>query len=69
MQVNILLDLESNMAQVWTEEEIKDLIQYTLHLREENENLRAMVITSDQMIKNKEAQIKQLKEILWRKLV
>jgi len=64
MQVNILLDLESNMAQVWTEEEIKDLIQYTLHLREENENLRAMVITSDQMIKNKEAQIKQLKEIL-----
>jgi disulfide oxidoreductase YuzD len=57
------------MAQVWTEEEIKDLIQYAQHLREENENLRAMVIASDQMIANKEAQMKQLKEILWRKLV
>jgi len=57
------------MSQVWTEEEIKDLIQYAQHLREENENLRAMVIASDQMIANKEAQMKQLKEILWRKLV
>jgi hypothetical protein len=51
---------------VWTEEEIKDLIEFAQALRSENDNLRAMVIASDSMIKNKDAQIRQLKELLWR---
>lgn len=53
--------------QTWTVEEIKELIQFAQALRKENEDLRAMVIASDSMIKNKEAQIKQLKEILWKR--
>jgi hypothetical protein len=51
---------------VWTEEEIKDLIEFAQALRSENDNLRAMVIASDSMINNKDAQIRQLKELLWR---
>ena len=50
---------------VWTEEEIKDLIQFAQALRSENDNLRAMIIASDSMINNKDAQIKQLKQLLW----
>jgi hypothetical protein len=50
---------------VWTEEEIKDLIEFAQALRSENDNLRAMVIASDSMINNKDAQIKQLKQLLW----
>ena len=52
--------------QTWTTEEIKDLLEFAQALRTENDNLRAMVIASDSMIKNKEAQIRQLKELLWR---
>jgi hypothetical protein len=51
---------------VWTEEEIKDLIEFAQALRKENDDLRAMVIASDSMINNKDAQIKQLKELLWK---
>ena len=54
-------------GQTWTAEEIKELIQFAQALRKENEDLRAMVIASDSFIKNKEAQIKQLKEILWKR--
>jgi hypothetical protein len=50
---------------VWTEEEIKDLIEFAQALRSENDNLRAMVIASDSMINNKDAQIKQLKQLIW----
>jgi hypothetical protein len=50
---------------VWTEEEIKDLIEFAQALRGENDNLRAMVIASDSMINNKDAQIKQLKQLIW----
>jgi hypothetical protein len=50
---------------VWTEEEIKDLIQFAQALRSENDNLRAMIIASDSMINNKDAQIRQLKQLLW----
>jgi hypothetical protein len=55
-----------NTQQTWTEEEIKDLIQFAQALRKENDDLRAMVIASDSFIKNKEAQIRQLKELLWK---
>jgi hypothetical protein len=54
-------------GQKWTTEEIKELIQYAQSLRKENEDLRAMVIASESMINNKEAQIRQLKEILWKR--
>jgi hypothetical protein len=54
-------------GQTWTAEEIKELLDYTKYLHEENGNLRAMVIASESMINNKEAQIKQLKEILWKR--
>jgi hypothetical protein len=50
---------------VWTEEEIKDLIGFAQALRKENDDLRAMIIASDSMINNKDAQIRQLKQLLW----
>lgn len=55
---------------LWSENEIRELIEFAQYLREENENLRAMIIASDEMIKNKEAQIKKLKEdLLWKSLI
>jgi sulfur relay (sulfurtransferase) complex TusBCD TusD component (DsrE family) len=54
------------MSQTWTTEEIKDLIQFAQALRKENEDLRAMVIASDAVINNKDRQLKQLKELLWK---
>jgi hypothetical protein len=47
--------------QSWSSEEIRELIEYTQSLRKENEDLRAMVIASDAVIRNKEGEIKQLK--------
>ncbi len=55
-----------NTEQSWTTEEIRELLEFVQAIRAENDNLRAMVIASDSMIKNKDAQIRQLKELLWR---
>lgn len=49
------------MIQQWSSEEIKELLQYVQHLRDENDNYKSMIIASDAMIRNKDAQIKQLK--------
>jgi uncharacterized coiled-coil DUF342 family protein len=51
--------------QTWTAEEIKDLLEFAQALRKENDDLRAMIIASDSMINNKDAQIKQLKQLIW----
>ena len=47
--------------QTWTEEEIKELIQYAQHLRKENEDLQAKMIMMNAKLGNEEAKTKQLK--------
>ena len=50
--------------QTWTEQELKDLIEYTQHLRQENEDLQAKMIAMDAYVKNADAKIKRLQLII-----
>lgn len=43
----------------WSEDELRDLILFTQSLREENEELRAKVITMDAMLNKREAALRQ----------
>jgi hypothetical protein len=47
--------------QTWTSTEIKELLEFTQELRKQNADYKSMIIASDAMIRNKEAQIKNLK--------
>ena len=46
--------------QTWTEEELKELIQYTQHLRMENEDLQAKMIMMNAKLENEEKKNKKL---------
>jgi hypothetical protein len=50
--------------QTWNEEEIKELIQYTQHLRKENEDLQAKMIVMNAKLENEEKKTKRLNNIL-----
>jgi len=50
--------------QVWTSQQIKDLISYAKELQSHNEDLRAKIIAMDAMLKNEMAKTKQLKLVL-----
>jgi regulator of replication initiation timing len=50
--------------QTWTEEELKELIQYTQHLRMENEDLQAKMIMMNAKLENEEKKNKKLQNIL-----
>ena len=43
----------------WSEDELRELILFTQSLREENEELRAKVITMDAMVNKREAALRQ----------
>lgn len=45
--------------QTWNESELKELILFAQHLREENEELRSKIIVMDQMVKKREATLKK----------
>ena len=47
-------------GQVWTSEEIKDLISYAKQLQHDNETLRAQIIAMNAKLKNEEAKTKRL---------
>lgn len=49
---------------VWTNEELKELIEYTQYLRQENEDLQAKMIMMNAKLGNEEAKVKQLKLII-----
>ena len=51
-------------TQTWNEEELRDLILFAQSLREENEELRAKIIAMDAYVKNADAKIKHLTNIL-----
>ena len=45
---------------MWTEDELKELIQYTQHLRQENEDLQAKMIMMQAKLSNEESKVKRL---------
>jgi hypothetical protein len=52
------------MSEVYTVEELRDLLIYVKHIREENEDLRAKLIAIDAMLKNEMAKNKSLKQMI-----
>jgi hypothetical protein len=46
--------------QVWTKQELKDLIEYTQYLKKENEDLQAKMIVMDAKLRNEESKTKKL---------
>lgn len=46
--------------QIWTEDELKDLISYAKEMQEQNETLRAQLIAMDAKLKNEESKTKKL---------
>lgn len=52
------------MSEGYTLEELRDLLVYVKHIREENEDLRAKIIAMDAMLKNEMAKNKSLKQML-----
>ena len=50
--------------QVWTSQQIKDLISYAKELQSHNEDLRAKIIAMDAMLKNEMSKTKRLTQII-----
>jgi len=48
----------------WSETELRDLILFTQSLREENEELRAKVITMDAMVNKREAELRRANQYI-----
>jgi hypothetical protein len=46
--------------QVWTKQELKDLLEYTQYLKKENEDLQAKMIVMNAKLNNEEAKTKKL---------
>ena len=57
------------MEQTWTSEEIKDILLYVKEIQEQNEELRAKIIAMDAYVKNSDAKIKQLQNIINREVL
>jgi len=49
---------------MWTEEELRELIEYTQFLRQENEDLQAKMIMMNAKLGNEEAKVKKLTSII-----
>jgi hypothetical protein len=52
---------------VWTEQELRELIEYTQYLRNENEDLQAKMIMMNAKLQNEEAKVKKLTLLLYAK--
>lgn len=50
--------------QTWTEQELKELIEYTQHLRMQNEDLQAKMVMMNAKLENEEKKNKRLQNIL-----
>ena len=50
--------------QMWSEDELRDLILFAQSVREENEELKAKLIAMDAYVKNGDAKIKRLTLLL-----
>ena len=54
------MSLVSDKEQVWTAEEIRDLILYAKELQQTNEDLRAGIILMQAKLDNEESKVKKL---------
>lgn len=54
----------SDNKEVWSAEEIRDLILYAKELQQTNEDLRAGIITMQAKLDNEEAKVKKLMLLL-----
>jgi len=53
-------DTNISRDRMWSEDEIKQLIEYTQHLKQENEDLQAKMIMMNAKLGNEESKVKQL---------
>ena len=56
--------MQTSNEQMWTANEIKELIMYAKEMEEVNENLRAGIIMIQAKLDNEEAKVKQMKNLL-----
>ena len=57
-------DNTNSKDQVWKVEEIRELLEYTTHLQEDNESLRAGIILMQAKLDNEEAKVRGCKNII-----
>jgi predicted nucleic acid-binding Zn-ribbon protein len=58
--INTNMDELQNREQLWSADEIKELIEYTRHLQEENQDLQAKMIMMQAKLSNEEAKVRQM---------
>ena len=56
--------MQSQSDRLWTEAELKELIEYTQYLRKENEDLQAKMIMMNAKLENEEAKNRKLTQLL-----
>jgi len=61
------MQLPSDRDRLWSEEEIKQLIELAQYLRQENEDLQAKMIMMQAKLNNEEAKVKKLTLLLYAK--
>ena len=53
-------EISDTRPQMWTNEEIRDLILYAKDLQQQVDDMKANLITMDAKLKNEEAKVKKL---------
>lgn len=61
------MQLPSDRERLWSEEEIKQLIELAQYLRQENEDLQAKMIMMQAKLNNEEVKVKKLTLLLYAK--
>ena len=56
--------MQSQSDRLWTEAELKELIEYTQYLRNQNEDLQAKMIMMNAKLENEEAKNRKLTQLL-----
>jgi len=56
--------MQTSNEQMWTANEIKELIMYAKEMEQANEDLRAGIIMMQAKLDNEEAKVRQMKNLL-----
>jgi len=62
--MNTIIHKQNNMEQTYTSEEIRQLILYVKEMQDTNEDLRAGIIAMEAKLKNEEAKVRRLTQML-----
>ena len=57
-------EISDTRPQMWTSEEIRELILYAKDMEKQVEDMKANLITMDAKLKNEEAKVKKLSHLL-----